>query len=189
MKNEIKKLTFGSCMVALAVVLTLLSQLIPSSFWPQGGSVTVAAAAPIIVTAIVCGTKWGVISALVYSLIQMATGFYPPPVQTWYYFLIVVLLDYVVAFGVFGLAGEFYRLMKRKIWAIPLSGVIVLAVRYLCHFISGVLIWGVYAPEGQPVWIYSLVYNGLYMVPEIIINAVVLAVLAVFVRRLEEKYV
>lgn len=189
MKNEIKKLTIGAVMVALAVVLTLVSKLIPSSFWLQGGSVTIASAVPIISVGIICGTKWGVISALVYSLIQMATGFYPPPAQTWYYFFLVVLIDYIIAFGVFGLAGEFYRIMKRKIWAIPLSGAIVLTLRYICHFISGILIWGVYAPEGQPVWVYSIVYNGLFMIPEIIISTIVLTVMAAYIKKVETKYI
>lgn len=189
MKNEIKKLTVGAVMVALAVVLTLLSKLIPSSFWPQGGSVTIAAAVPIVTVGIICGTKWGIISALIYSLIQMASDFSPPPTQTWYFFFLVVLLDYVIAFGVYGIAGTFYRLMKRKTWAIPVSGAIVLIFRYMCHFISGILIWAVYAPEGQPVWIYSIVYNGLYMVPEIIINTIILAAMAVYIQKTEKKYI
>ena len=45
-------------------------------------------------------------------------------------------------------------------------------LRYLCSFLSGIIIWREYAPETMPVWLYSLGYNGSYMIPEIILTAV-----------------
>ncbi|UKI35699.1 MAG: energy-coupled thiamine transporter ThiT [Clostridiales bacterium] len=50
----------------------------------------------------------------------------------------------------------FYRLMGSKRWAMPVSAAIVTFLRFLCHFASGIILWGSYAPEGQPVWIYSI---------------------------------
>ena len=50
--------------------------------------------------------------------------------------------------------------------------------RFLCSFASGILIWGEYAPEGQPVWLYSLTYNGGYMLPELIITVAAAVLLA-----------
>ncbi len=175
--SKTKKLTLSAIMVALSTVLVIISKLIPAP-WLQGGSITIASMVPIIATSIILDTKWGIVCGFVFSLIQMITGFYPPPTQTFLYFVLVVLLDYVVAFGVLGLAGTFYRLMKKNMWAIPVSGVIVTTLRYICHILSGILIWGVYAEEGQTVLAYSLAYNGSYMIPEIIITGVVLSLLS-----------
>ena len=93
--------------------------------------------------------------------------------QTFLYFLLVVLLDYVFAFGVLGLSGAIYNAMGKKIFAISVSAFIVTLLRYICHILSGILIWGVYAEEGQSILAYSLIYNGTYMIPEIIISTVV----------------
>ncbi len=174
--NTTKKLTASALLVALATVLMWVSKLLPAP-WLQGGSVTLASMVPIIMVGILFGTKWGLCSSLAYALLQMIFGFYPPPTQTLGYFVLVILLDYIFAFGVLGLSGTFYALFKKKFFAIPLSAFIVTALRYLCHILSGLLIWGVYAPEGQTVLMYSLVYNGTYMIPEIIISTIVTAII------------
>ena len=185
--SKTKKITVSAIMVALSIVLTLVSKVIPAP-WLQGGSITIASAVPIILVSLILGWKWGLISSVAFSIIQMMTGFYSPPTQTFIYFVLVILFDYVLAFGVYGLAGIFYPLFKKRPWAIPLSGCIVMVLRFVCHIISGVLIWGVYAEEGQSVWQYSLLYNGTYMVPEIIITTIVLALLIPFVRSMEKQY-
>ena len=170
--NTTKKLTASALMVALATVLMWISKLIPAP-WMQGGSITIASMVPIITVGILFGTKWGLCSSLAYALIQMMFGFYPPPTQTFLNFVLVILLDYVVAFGVLGLSGIFCRLCGSKYLSVPLSAFIVTTLRYICHILSGILIWGVYAEEGQTVLAYSLIYNGSYMIPEIIISTVV----------------
>ena len=169
--NTTKKITTSALLIALATVLMWVSKLLPAP-WLQGGSVTLASMVPIISVGILFGTKWGLASALAYALIQMMFGFYPPPTQTLLYFILVVLLDYIFAFGVLGLSGVFYSLCGKKFFAIPTSAFIVTFLRYICHILSGILIWGVYAPEGQGVLMYSLVYNGTYMIPEIIISTI-----------------
>ena len=174
--NTTKKITASALMIALATVLMWVSKLLPAP-WLQGGSVTLASMVPIITVGILFGTKLGLCSSLAYALIQMMFGFYPPPTQTLLYFVLVVLLDYILAFGVLGVSGWFFRLFKKKFFAIPLSAFIVTSLRYLCHIISGILIWGVYAEEGQSVLAYSLIYNGTYMIPEIIISTIVTAII------------
>lgn len=173
-------------MIALAVVLAWVSKIIPAP-WLQGGSITFASMVPIIIVSLMFDVKWGLLASVVYSIIQIMMGFYPPPTQTFGYFVLVVLLDYVFAFGVLGLAAPFYKLFGKKAWAIPVAGAIVTALRYVCHIASGVLIWGVYAEEGQSVWAYSLTYNGTYMIPEIIITTVVLALLSGFLQKAIKK--
>lgn len=169
-------------MIALSTILVMLSKLIPSLPW--GGSVTLASAVPIIILSIKYGSKWGIFSAVIFSIIQMITGFYPPPTQTFFDFILVIFLDYIFAFGVYGLAGLFYNKFNKKIWSIPLAGGIVTILRYICHILSGILIWGVYADEGQTVLAYSIIYNGSYMIPEIIITTVVLGLVAKLIKKL-----
>ncbi len=182
MINNTKKITTSALMIALATVLSWISKIIPAP-WLQGGSITFASMVPIIIVSLMHGTKWGLISSFAYAIIQIMTGFYPPPTQTLFYFILVVLLDYVLAFGVLGIASQFYCLLGKKIWAIPVAGAFVTILRYICHILSGILIWGVYAPDGQSVFSYSVIYNGTYMIPEIIITTVVLALLSGFIKK------
>ena len=94
---------------------------------------------------------------------MLTGGITPPPTQSILMYILVILLDYIIAFTVLGLSGFFFNLFKKKKIAIPLSGIIVMFMRFLCHFLSGILIWNVYAPEDMNIAIYSLVYNGFYM--------------------------
>lgn len=174
--SKTKKLTVSALMVALATVLMIVSKLIPSP-WLQGGSVTLASMVPIILTGILFGTKWGICTSVSFAILQMMFGFYPPPTQTLLYFALVVLIDYIFAFGVLGLSGIFYSLLGKKPYAIPISAFIVTTLRYICHIMSGILIWGVYAEEGQSIFAYSLIYNGTYMIPEIIISTITIALI------------
>ena len=173
--NTTKKLTTSALLVALATVLMFVSKLIPAP-WLQGGSVTIASMVPIIAVGIMFGTNWGFCASLSYAILQMMFGFYPPPTQTFFNFVLVILLDYIIAFGGLGLSGVVFNLCGRKAFSAGLSAFTVTLLRYVCHILSGVLIWGVYA-EGQSVLMYSLVYNGTYMIPEIIISTVVTTII------------
>ena len=62
------------------------------------------------------------------------------------------------------------------IFAIFLFSILIF-VRFLCHFITGVVIWGQWAPEGMGKFLYSLVYNGSYMLPELVLTVVISALL------------
>lgn len=182
--NTTKKLTTSALLVALATVLMWVSKLIPAP-WLQGGSVTIASMVPIIAVGIMFGTKWGLYSSLAYAILQMMFGFYPPPTQTFLNFVLVIFLDYIIAFGGLGLSGIIFNLSGRKAFSAGLSAFTVTLLRYVCHIISGILIWGVYA-EGQSVLTYSLVYNGTYMIPEIIISTVVTTL--IFKSKIIRKY-
>ena len=180
--SSTKKLTLSALMVALSTVLMLVSKLIPAP-WLQGGSVTIASMVPIITVSIMLGSKWGLLCGFVYSLLQMMTGFYPPPTQTFLSFVLVILLDYCFAFGVLGTASFFYKLFGKTQASMAISAFIVTTLRYVCHIFSGILIWGVYAQDGQSVLAYSLIYNGTYMIPEIIISTVTLIFISGFVKK------
>ena len=88
-----------------------------------------------------------------------------------------VLLDYLFAFTVLGLAGLFLPLFKNKLIGAAVGTAICGALRFLCSFLSGWLLWGSYAPKGWSVVYYSLIYNGSYMLPNIIIGVIVILII------------
>ncbi len=164
--NEIKRM-FSTKVIAEIVVFvalaTVLSHIKIFSL-PQGGSVTAASTVPILWLALRRGPKLGLFSAAVYGLVQFAVDFpyIVHPLQ--------VLLDYPIAFGMLGLAGFF---QKR-----PFLGVTIGVIgRFLAHFISGFVFWATYAPEGMNPVIYSAIYNGSYLIPELAISIYIVYIL------------
>lgn len=178
-----KKMIICALLVSMASVLAFVSKLIPVP-WLQGGNITLASAVPVILTSVLFGVKWGTISSVIFAVLQMIMGFYPPPTHTFTSFAVVIMLDYIFAFGAYGLADLFYK--KEKTYTLVISGIAVVFLRYICHIISGILIWGVYA-EGYGIAAYSVIYNGTYMIPEIIITAAVLAGTTKLVKKLEKS--
>ena len=176
MRNQkIRMLTESAIMIALATVLSMITIF----RMPQGGSITAASMAPLLFVSYRYGAKWGTITAFVYSLLQMLTGFYPPPVTTLVNYLLVVLLDYVIAFSVMGLADLFAKAVRgNRILSVGFGAFAAVLCRLVCHVLSGIVIWGCYAPEGTPVWIYSLAYNGSYMLAEAVVTTAVICLLA-----------
>ena len=181
--TKTKKLTLSAMLTALAFVLIMVSKLLPAP-WTQGGYITLGSMVPIILVSIILDTKWGLLSGFVFSLIQLMTDFYLPPVTTTLTFIGVIMLDYVLAFTLLGLAGFFAKLMGNKPWSIALSGTIVTGIRYAFHVLSGLLIWGNFA-DTDCIPIYALIYNGSYMIPEMIITTVVLACIS---KKIKEKF-
>lgn len=176
-RTNTQKLVHCAVMAALALVLSMIKLF----HLPNGGSITPASMAPIILIALMYGSKWGLFTSVAYSILQMVEGFYPPPVQTFGNFVLVILLDYILAFGALGLAGLFAKPFGKHQW---LGGIVatilVIFCRFFCSFLSGIIIWGIYAPEGTPVWIYSLGVNGTVMVGEMITTGIMMAVLLRF---------
>ena len=90
-----------------------------------------------------------------------------------------MLLDYLVAFTPLGLAGLF----RGKAWGIFPGTALGCAVRFLVHFISGITIYRIYEPKNIPGFgtfdnanLYSLVYNGSYMLPNMLLALAIAAV-------------
>ncbi|MBS7632151.1 energy-coupled thiamine transporter ThiT, partial [Candidatus Bathyarchaeota archaeon] len=130
---------------------------------PQGGAVTAGSMIPIVWLAIRRGPKIGLFAAAAYGCVQLAMEpFLFHPAQ--------VLLDYPIAFGMLGLAGFFQDH--------PFVGAhIAIAGRFLAHFVSGIVFFANYAPEGMHPAIYSAIYNGSYLIPELLITVYILYLL------------
>ena len=101
----------------------------------------------------------GPVYRLVNACLQMLLGFWAPPTPTFLYFLGEVLLDYVLAFMVLGLAELFARPFKNRTVGVAVGTFAAGFLRFLCSFLSGVLIWG-NLTDGLSAWTYSLTYNA-----------------------------
>ena len=172
-KTNLRKLVECALFVAIAVAVDL----IPFPKWPQGGSVSLCAI-PIIYCAYRHGTKWGIASGFLLSCMQMVLKLDLPPAKTFVSIFLCIILDYVLAFTFLGSANLFASLFgKFKIVGYAAGAIIVGILRFACSFLSGIILWSDYAPKGTPVWIYSLTYNGSYMIPNTIISAVAIVLL------------
>jgi len=150
---------------ALSIALSFILSYIRLYKMPQGGSITLASMLPIFLFSYAYGAGPGMFVGLVYGFMQW--------VQDAFYMIhpIEGIMDYLLAFAVLGLAGLMNK--NRNSWALPLGCVIGACCRALIAVVSGMIFFGEYAPEGTPVLLYSLGYNGLYLVPETIICVVI----------------
>ena len=182
MKKRILCVTEGALSLALSYVLELLCVWLNAimgigALLPFGGTITVSML-PIIYYSFRHGALWGIGAGLVYSLLQMLLGFYIPPAGTWWALALCIVLDYLVAFTVVGAADVFAKPFgKKRIAGYCVGAVAVCLIRLGASFLSGVILWGSYAPDNMNVWVYSLVYNSSYMLP----NAVLTGIFAVII--------
>lgn len=150
-----------SLMLAFSIVLHSLK----IYHFPQGGSVTFGAMIPLIFISLRYGAGVGALAGFVFGLINVLQNpFILHPIQ--------VLFDYPLPYMAMGLAGIFSE-------KIILSALLAFAGRFICHFISGVVFFASYAPEGMSPIIYSITANAAYMVPETLICLVILKILPV----------
>ena len=130
---------------------------------PQGGSVTAASMVPILWLALRRGPKVGLFAATLYGVVQFA-------LEPYIFHPAQVLLDYPIAFGLLGLAGFFQNR--------PFIGVSLGIIgRFVAHFFSGIIFFAIYAPKGMNPAIYSAVYNGGYLLVELVISVYVIYLL------------
>ncbi len=173
-KKRALRLTESAIMLAFATILGMLKIV----DLPYGGSITAFSMLPIVLIAYRYGVAWGSFTALAYSLLQLLTGMKTVMAVSGLSALAVILLDYVVAFTVLGLAGVFRGKLGSQGAELAAGSVLACALRYLCHVVAGCTVWaGLSIPDTQALF-YSLAYNATYMVPETlttVIGAVYLA--------------
>ena len=179
---NVRILAESAMMIALAFVLSFITY---SGTWLQGGSVSLEMI-PIVIMGLRRGAKWGAATGFVFGVIQLMMGFsnvmYCPTIATQ---IGCIMLDYLVAFTVLGLARPAAKLFGGKTFGAAAGCVTAGIMRFLCHFVSGMWLWGEYAPEGQPVWLYSLTYNGTYM----LVNTILAAAAVVLLCKTAAKYI
>ncbi len=151
--------------IAAFVALSVICSFIRVWEMPQGGSVALTMV-PILLIAFRRGPAAGMITGGIYGLISMAiAGVIYHPMS--------ILLDYVLAFALVGVAGFF-----RKNLPMVICGTTVgIAGRFLSSLISGAVLFAEYAPAGQNPWVYSLIYQATYLIPELFICIAVMTLL------------
>ena len=207
MTTKTKRITESAMLLAVAIVLELVSKMfIPEM--PFGGQITLVSMLPVVLISYRHGVKWGLVASMTYALLEMAIGAktVASAFQPGYFgdgtmivnALIMCVLDYLVAFTVLGLGGLFRDRIKNPGMSLMCGSLVALGARYAAHIASGYILFSGWAEwfftqEGFPAWggklveslspemlglTYSVVYNGMYMLPEILITAVVAVVLA-----------
>ena len=161
-------MTECAVMIALATILSLYKII----ELPSGGSITALSMVPLIVLSYRNGLKWGVFSGFVFGLIQLLIGISALKGVSAITVVGSFFLDYLLAFGSLGLAGLFKNSKFNPALALGLGAALGTIVRFLCHFISGFLLWSSLVDEGFGAITYSFGYNITYMGPEIVATIV-----------------
>ena len=201
MSTKTRKITESAMLLAIAIVLELVSKMLIPEL-PFGGQITAMSMLPVVLIAYRHGVRWGLVASFTYALLEMAIGiktvsaaFLPG------YFgdgamivnaLIMCLLDYIVAYSLLCLGGAFRDRMENPGKSLLWGSILALSARYLAHIASGYILFSGWAEwfftqDGFPAWgahlvqtlspealglTYSAVYNGMYMLPEMIFTAI-----------------
>ncbi|MBQ6945653.1 MAG: energy-coupled thiamine transporter ThiT [Ruminococcus sp.] len=158
----------GAIVIAMGAVLSMITIF----KLPWGGSVTLLSMLPIVVYSNRYGIKQGLVVAFVFSLFQLFQGI-GDGLFAWgltpTMLIACILLDYILAYTVIGLSGMF---CQKGEWGRICGAIAALLIRFACHFVSGVVIfhsvgtlWDGFSTDNT--LLYSLLYNGSYMLPEI----------------------
>lgn len=160
-KLTTKQLVFSGVALALAMVTSMIKLF----NLPMGGSVTLLSMLFIVLIGYWYGPYVGLMSGAAYGLLQfvMEPIFYTVP---------QMLTDYPLAFGALGLSGFFYK-KKHGLIIGYIAGVFG---RYVFAFLSGLIFFAAYAQgSGMSAPVYSLVYNGSYLISEAVITLIIIA--------------
>lgn len=185
MENKNKILSArGIAEIAILTAIAFGLDFLQGGLWrgvfTNGGSIGLAMI-PILLLCYRRGFISGLISGFVLSFLQMLGGVYAIS-DTWYNVFLQIGLDYIFAYPVVALAGLFFKPFqnannnKDRIKWIIVGTTIGGVAKFMCHFLAGILFWKNFAFKAGP-YVYSLVYNGAYMLPNIIIAAVILIII------------
>lgn len=205
-KKNLYWLVESAVMIALAAVLELVAKMVIPEM-PFGGQVTIVSMLPVVLVGWKYGIGKGLITGFVYSLVQMALGVKTisslvMPASDDYLgslgnVVLMFLLDYIVAYTVLGLGALYKNKIKNNSTSLAIGAFTVLLLRYISHVASGYILYGAWAEwfftqDGFYSWgqtimntfsgnalslVYSIIYNGFYMVPEIIITTIVAVII------------
>lgn len=175
MNNVTRRLTESALFIAVATVLSFVKIDLPF-----GGGVTIVSMLPLIIISHRWGWKWGVFSAFVYGVIQLLFGLDNVGYATTFLTAVgVVLLDYVIAYTMLGFSGIFDKPCGKTRKSVCIGIAVTFFLRFVCHYITGVWIWGGWMPDSfmnmtmTSPWLYSFLYNGWYMLAELILTEIV----------------
>ena len=173
MNKSVKALCEAAIMIAIALVIDLLKDVLPGQL-PNGGSLLNVSMLPIVFFAIRYGAGWGAMAGFVFGTLNYVIG--NGIAIDW----TTIICDYLLAFTLLGLgAGLFHGKKWAAVWGSLVGG----GLQFLSSYLVGVFVWGRWMPEeflGMPMtspWIYSLLYNILWAAPNIALTIVVFVLL------------
>ncbi len=205
MSTKTRRLTESAMLLALAILLELLSKtFIPEQ--PFGGQLTIVSMLPVVIISYRHGVKWGFVAAFAYALIEMVIGMgtisaaFLPSSEDYMgsRAILMLILDYLLAYTALGLGGVFRNRIEKPGISLMCGSLAALGTRYLFHILSGYILYASWAEwfftqDGFPAWggqlvssldanalalVYSVVYNGMYMIPEMLFTAIVSVLIA-----------
>ena len=159
-QSKIRMLTEAGVAIAIAQVLSFITIF----HMPQGGSIKAAAFVPLMIYAYRWGGTRGIFVGVVYGILHFILGF-----KSSVHYLSIVL-DYLVAYGAIGVCGYF----KDSLSGLITGSIVGIVLRWGASVTSGAVVFASYAPQGQNPWVYSMIYNASYMVPDGLLNIAVL---------------
>ncbi|NLM62546.1 MAG: energy-coupled thiamine transporter ThiT [Clostridiales bacterium] len=173
-----KRLTKTRVVIECAILIAMAFVLSLIKIWrmPMGGSITLVSMLPILLIGYRHGLAWGLISGFVYSILQfIESPYFLTPVQ--------FLLDYVFPFTVLGVAGFF----RGKGLGFQIGAVLGIGGRFISHVLSGVIFFAEYAADAgfESPLLYSVVYNGSIMLPELVVTLIVGTIVVEMLRKMK----
>lgn len=169
------------CECAILLALSVVLSYIKFFQLPFDGSITLFSMLPVCLVAIKYGWRWGLGTSFCFSWFQILQGGVFGWGLTPGMLIGSLLLDYILAYTVLGLAGIF----RKKGYLGMLGGIaLVCALRFVVHFLAGIILWAnfeQFEAFGQVIQdspaLYSICYNGVYMLPETLLTVGVAAIL------------
>lgn len=159
-QSKTRMIAEAGVVIAIAQVLSFITLF----HMPQGGSIKAASLVPLMIFAYRWGGTRGIWAGVVYGVLHFLLGF-----KSSIHYLSIIL-DYLVAYGAIGVCGYF----KDNLTGLVSGSIVAIALRWFASVTSGAVVFASYAPQGQNPWIYSMIYNASYMVPDGILNIIVL---------------
>lgn len=186
-----KSIVYAAVCIAMSFVLSYIKY-----EFPFGGSITLASFVPIVLYSFCFGMPYGLLAGAVYGLLQFLQS-------PWYINFFQFILDYMLAFMSIAVAGLFNKMKNRKA-GIMVGMCCVSFTRFISHFLAGILFYSEVGSRAEilpsiignvdalPAVVYSLVYNGLYVIPDLIIAIIAFALMTnnkIFMSKVNEMIV
>jgi len=204
--EQTKRLALTGVMLALATILSFLKVFEA----PFGGSITACSMLPVMIVAYTYGVKWGLLTGAVHGVLQALLGATMSSAfagQNVLGVILIMLMDYLLAFSALGLAGIFKGKIKNHAVAFSAGIAAAGSIRLLWHLLSGCLLYGQWArsffeetfvnsfsqkllANGSAtaiIVVYSTIYNAAYMIPETVLTVVAGALLLSLVKPVRKE--
>ena len=159
-----RQLAFSAVALALATVTSMIKVF----ELPMGGSITLLSMLFVVLIGYWYGPAAGLMAGVAYGLLQLILGPYIVSIPQ-------MLIDYPFAFGALGLSGFF----SGKKNGLVIGYLVAITGRFLFSVLSGVIFFGMYAPENMSPFTYAVAYNGSYIYAEGILTVIILLIPAV----------